>query len=149
MEFNPARHMVPRSGSEPRRRDHSRTYYLTIPSEGGNQAVWVYKEMFLRTLDINTARVHYALMKKRVSICDIRRTHNSLKTPAAVIDHIKKHITKFPKYVSHYTRSRSLKEYLRIVHSLSDMYRLYKTECGESGDVPASEWVYRRVLIAI
>jgi len=150
MEFEPARRATKtmQSGSVPRK-SQSRAYYLTVSDGSSSRSVKVCKEMFLKTFDLNTARVHYALSKKKAShgLVDERGTKvNAMKTPAAFTDAVKDHIAKFPKYISHYSRSRSSKEFVRGVSSISEMYRLYADECKASSMTEVSEWVYRRIF---
>jgi len=64
MQFEPARRATKfssqQSDSRPRKTE-SRAYYITISDESSSKSVRVCKEMFLKTFDLNTARVHYAL----------------------------------------------------------------------------------------
>jgi len=145
MQFEPHRHTVPSNSDAGSRKTKSRAYYFTVSDESGtgSHSVRVCKEMFLKTLDINTARVHYALTKKKDYRGDSRGSKNKPKTPADLTDYVKTHIGQFPKSISHYSRHRSSKEYLRDVNSISDMYRLYVEQCKESGLQTVSEWVYR------
>ena len=146
MQFEPRRHTVPSNSDAGNRKTKSRAYYFTVSGESGCHTVRVCKEMFLKTLDINTARVHYALTKKKNCRGDARGSKNKPKTSADLTDYVKTHIGQFPKFVSHYSRHRSSKEYLRGVNSISDMYRLYIEQCRESGLQTVSEWVYRRIF---
>jgi len=150
MEFEPARRATKtmQSGREPRK-SQSRAYYLTVSDGSTSRSVRVCKEMFMKTLDLNTARIHYALTKKKAShgLVDERGTKvNAMKTPAAFTAAVKDHIAKFPKYISHYSRSRCSKEFVRGVNSISEMYRLYADECKASSTTAVSEWVYRRIF---
>ena len=104
----------------------------------GNQnlsTVRVCKRMYMTTLDINTSRINYALQKKaRGEMADQRgKAESANKTPEAAVQRVQKHINQFPRYVSHYTRHHSQKEYLSKVSSIEEMYRLYKTECDLDG----------------
>jgi len=67
-------------------------------------------------------------------------------TPADLTEYVKNHIAQFPRYVSHYSRYRSSKEYLCGVASISEMYRLYEERCKVDGLQVVSEWVYRRIF---
>ena len=146
MQFEPRRRTVPSNSDAGSRKTKSRAYYLTVSDESGSHTVRVCKEMFLKTLDINTARVHYCLTKKKDCRGDARGSKNKPKTPADLTDYVKTHIGQFPKFISHYSRHRSSKEYLRDVNSISDMYRLYVEQCRESGLQTVSEWVYRKIF---
>lgn len=79
---------------------------------------------------------------------DQRGKHsNHRKVPADDVDIIRKLITMFPAYNSHYSRSDSQKKYLNPDLNLSKMYRLYKTYCNEHGIYPQNESFYRKVSV--
>jgi len=79
-------------------------------------------------------------------LCDERDSKvNAAKTPSA-LDAVKEHIAKFPRYISHYTRSKNSKEFLTGVSSIAEMYRLYVDECKANSKTAVSEWVYRRIF---
>jgi len=150
MQFEPARRATKNMQSDNGpRKTQSRAYYMTISDGSSSNSVRVCKEMFLKTFDVNTARVHYALMKQKASqgLCDERGSKvNASKTPSALTDAVKEHIAKFPRYVSHYTRSKNSREFLTGVSSISEMYRLYVDDCKANSMMAVSEWVYRRIF---
>ena len=150
MEFEPAKRATKnmQSDSGPRK-TQSRAYYMTISDGSSSKSVRVCKDMFLKTFDLNTARVHYALTKKKAFqvLRDERGSKvNAAKTPLALTDAVKNHIAQFPRYISHYTRAKNSKEYLAGVSSISQMYHLYVDECAANNMTAVSEWVYRRIF---
>ena len=103
--------------------------------------------MCLNTLDINTARVNYAIKKKAVDKSDGRvRAISINKTAEEEVEFVKAHISKFPRHISHYCRHTSTKEYLGGVACIADMYRLYKDDCLANKVKPVSDSIYRRII---
>jgi len=136
------------SDSGPRKTENQ-AYYVTISDESSSKSVRVCKDMLLNTFDLNTARVHYAMTKKKAcrSLCDERGSKvNAAKTPSGSTDAVKEHIAKFPRYISHYTRSKNSKEFLTGVSSIAEMYHLYVDKCKANSKTAVSEWVYRRIF---
>ena len=69
------------------------------------------------------------------------------KTAEEQVEYVKKHISSFPTYSSHYSRADNPnpnRKYLSAQLSLSEMYALYKDECvvaaAEDPIEPVSEW---------
>nr|CAI5822177.1 unnamed protein product [Callosobruchus analis] len=108
--------------------------------------------MFLNTLDIGFKRIRYTMEKCRggSGICtpDNRGRHGNHKR---VSDEDRKivmdHISKFPAYKSHYSRSHSNKRYLSPDLSIQQMYRLYTDHCKEIGRTPVSDHFYRNIFV--
>ena len=78
-------------------------------------------------------------------------TNQKNKTAEEQVEYVKKHISSFPTYSSHYSRvDNPNRRYLSAQLSLSMMYALYKDECAaavtEDPIEPESEWVYRKVF---
>lgn len=129
------------------KREHSREYF--IPAN--NIDVRVCKPFFLKTLQIDSAKVHRAL--KKVHLGDIKDKrgrhvpHNKLSNDR--IEHVKNHITSFPSYQSHYSRKDNPnKKYLGTHLNLSLMYRLYKEKMESqnlTGEV-VSQSIYEKVF---
>lgn len=69
------------------------------------------------------------------------------KTPAAVLDCVKTHITSFPTYQSHYSRRDNINRvYLGEDLSVGKMHRLYLQETEERNWPKVSVDVYRRIF---
>ena len=99
--------------------------------------------MFLNTLDINTARVNYAIKRKAADKSDGRGRAISIdKTAEDEVEFA--HISKFS--ASHYCTHTSTKGYLRKVAGISDIYRLYKDQCLANKVKPVSDGIYRTIL---
>lgn len=105
------------------RRKMSRVYY--IPSPNGD--IKVCKEMFLGTLQIDSARVHRALKKiNSGNTSDQRGKHTPAnKFTSGIVKQVHDHINSFPCYKSHYCRKDTSKKYLNSELNLSLMYRLF------------------------
>ncbi|KAK3926562.1 Serine--pyruvate aminotransferase, mitochondrial [Frankliniella fusca] len=110
----------------------NRTCTLQYELEQNNRRVIVCKPCFLATLDENDGFTSRALANKRESYSGVTRSDkrgkmpSAKKTPQPVIDKIHEHIASFPKYKSHYARSRTDKEYLGSDLSVSQMFKLYQ-----------------------
>jgi hypothetical protein len=63
----------------------TRAHYLKLTDEDSTNSVRVCRNMFINTLNINSARVHYALQHKRTDKSDRRGRHESRKTLSDVI----------------------------------------------------------------
>ena len=131
------------------RRKNSRAFYVTVVNnEGESNTLKVCKKFVMATLSINSARINGAVKRKISGVFSDERGHHipHNKTPDSVIENVKLHINTYPKYISHYTRKRSKKLYLRNVHSVADMYREYLDWCKERNEIPVKEWIYSRVF---
>nr|CAI5860046.1 unnamed protein product [Callosobruchus analis] len=136
------------NNDEGSRRKFSRSYFL----KKENVLIKVCKLMFLNTLDIGFKRIRYTMEKCRggSGICtpDNRGRHGNHKR---VSDEDRKivmdHISKFPAYKSHYSRSHSNKRYLSPDLSIQQMYRLYTDHCKEIGRTPVSDHFYRNIFV--
>nr|CAI5862904.1 unnamed protein product [Callosobruchus analis] len=136
------------NNDEGSRRKFSRSYFL----KKENVLIKVCKIMFLNTLDIGFKRIRYTMEKCRggSGICtpDNRGRHGNHKR---VSDEDRKivmdHISKFPAYKSHYSRSHSNKRYLSPDLSIQQMYRLYTDHCKEIGRTPVSDHFYRNIFV--
>jgi len=62
MEYEPKRRTTQ---ADSNRKGHSRAYYATVREGSHSNSVRVCKKMFMKTFDINTARIHYALNKEK------------------------------------------------------------------------------------
>lgn len=94
--------------------------------------------MSLNTFDIGSKRLRYVAKKRWVSgsgICanDQRGKHGKLpQISAEDKQFVVQHITQFPTYQSHYSRSHSATRYLSLDLSIQQiMYRLYVKECND------------------
>ncbi|XP_072384295.1 uncharacterized protein [Diabrotica undecimpunctata] len=105
--------------------------------------------MFMGILQINSSRVHRALLKKKSgNLSDLRGKkvpHN--KSSPSTMESIKNHIQSFPTIVSHYCRTQSQKKYLDCNLNLSLMYRLYVDSLRERNvDKVPSQSLYEKVF---
>ena len=127
------------------RRQNTRHYYLDS-KEGRMQRVC--KPMFLKTLCIDSARVHRALQKVNSgNIIDQRGRHSAWNKLAETdTNFVKQHIKSFPTFKSHYSRKDTEKDYLSPDLNLSIMYRLYEDLCKEKQRKPVSQCAYRDIF---
>lgn len=104
--------------------------------------------MFTKTLSISTKRVNTALCKMRSDkVTDNHGIHRKGKRriPLDVIENVKKHISNFPRYKSHYCRKESGNaEYLPAEMTVAKMFELYEQEYA-SGIKVSKSW-YRHIL---
>ena len=135
------------SGGESRRAN-SRVYYV----RNGRVSARVCKVAFLRIHGISNGRLDRAL---KAQSDEGGSPHNDQrgchvppnKTPEASLEFVREHISCFPKYKSHYSRSDNPnKHYLSPDLTINKMYQLYKEECSKQAKAPVSEWVYRQVF---
>lgn len=129
------------------KREYSRYYYL--PCQGVD--VRVCKNMFVKTIQLDSAKVHRALLKVRsgdvVDKMGRHTPHNKLSDER--VNSVKNHISAFPAYVSHYSRKDNRnKKYLGPELNLSLMYRLYKAkmEADNIKDQTVSQSVYEKIF---
>lgn len=135
--------------SRKRQEDSSRnrTCTLRYEFEQDSVRVQVCKKCFLATLSENDGFVKRALLNKNKSYSgvtrkDMRGRRPSVKKTAPnVIDCIQKHINSFPKYLSHYGRSESNRQYLGSDLSVSQMYKAY---CNDDNNPKVSISTYIR-----
>ena len=121
-----ARHTVRSniSGEERKRyKNLTREYHLVIPS--GRKRVC--KDMFLSTFGVSNGRLDRALKNRRANSGmikpDQRGRHVKHRIPEEDRQFVEQHISLFPRYVSHYTRShQTSREYLSPDLNLKTMY---------------------------
>lgn len=129
-------------------RRFSRVFY--VPN--GEISERVCKTAFLSIFAISNGHLSRALQgqvaNEGLPHSDQRGRHEpSNKTPEERVGYVKEHIETFPTYESHYSRSDNPnRKYLSPSLSISAMYDLYKTLCGEKNEVPVSEWKYRHIF---
>lgn len=108
----------------------------------------VCKTALTRTLQINEGRLAVALDKHKNcdTYADLRGKFSGGRNafPPEKIDEIRRHISSFPKYVSHYTRNQTDSKYLNANLTLAEMYRLYTAMF--QNDNPVSESVYKEIF---
>lgn len=92
--------------------------------------VEVCRDTYINTYQISTKRVNTSLKKKRsTQIQDERgKSGGKKKVEEETINKIIDHIDKFPRYVSHYSRSETEAKFLPYDLTESKMYELYITE---------------------
>lgn len=113
-----------RKSNDSEKRNFSRTYML-------QNNIQVCRDMFINTLQISTKRVNSSLAKVRTLLIPDKRGiaggHNKMSEQQR--NSIIQHINKFPRYKSHYCRTkRNEQEFLPIGTTLPLMYMLYKEE---------------------
>lgn len=108
----------------------------------------VCKIALIRTLQINQERIATALKKykEKQTLADGRglTTGGRNKIPEAKKVEVRRHISSFPKYVSHYTRNQTDSKFLCSNLNLAKMYKLYK----EKVQNPVSESLYKKIFYA-
>jgi hypothetical protein len=128
------------------KRQCSRSFLLPMP--GGD--VKICKNMFMKTMQIDSARIHRALCKAKSSkLCDLRGKHvPHNKTLPTAIDIIHDHIKNFPTIVSHYTRKDTNKLYLDTNLNLSLMYRHFVEFIKQKGTLQKvpSQSLYEKIF---
>ena len=126
------------------RRQNTRYYYL---NDNGMKKR-VYKRMFMKTLCLDSARIHRALQKTASgSLSDQRgKQHSWNKLTYDQRECVKTHIKSFPKYKSHYSRRDTERDYLSPDLNLSKMYELYKIKCFEDEKEPVSKSTYEDIF---
>lgn len=108
----------------------------------------VCKRGLKRTLQINENRLSLALDKHlhSESLADGtgKTTGGRNVLPLSKREAVyRRHISSFPKYVSHYTRNQTDSKFLSPNLSLSKMYELYKQQCA---GIPVSKSFYNRIF---
>lgn len=126
------------------KRKYTRIYYLL--NEHGVD-VPVCKSFFKKTLQVSDGRLTRALKGKQIGQTPTkdRRGQNTSynKTTEKETQGVLNFIKKFPKYQSHYSRSKNMnKLYLAPNLNMSIMYELYKTDCPE----PVSKFIFRQIF---
>ncbi|KAJ8868197.1 hypothetical protein PR048_032006 [Dryococelus australis] len=119
-----------RSGNKDKsKKQASRTSYM-LPSDGDMK---VCKNMFPGTLQIDSARIHRALLKvKSSTTSDLTGKcvpHGKSSSVTIELNHT--HIKSFPTTTSHYTRSQTNIKQLGFNLNLSLMYRLFVEDMKE------------------
>lgn len=132
------------------RRSGSRAYYVNNDSGTSTK---VCRTAFLRIHGISGGRVDRAVTSIATTggspHMDLRGRHEPAnKTGEDQLTYVKNHISSFPQYGSHYSRSDNPhRKYLSPDLSVSKMYVLYKELCEEEGGTdPVSEWIYRKTF---
>lgn len=130
---------------ENKRRDNN-GFYFTL-----NEArIRVCKTFFKSTLSI-TDRPIRTVVEKRSDIGivenDRRGKHkNHRKLHESIREEMKCHINSIPRIESHYTRSRSSREYIEGGKSLADLYRDYVEDCKQK-KIPYGKYlIYHQVF---
>lgn len=129
------------------KRNFSRQYF--IPSDSSD--IKVCKIMFLKTLQIDSAKIHRALQKISTgNSADQRGKHiPDNKFSEERTNFVKNHIKSFPVYRSHYCRvDNPNKKFLHHGLNLSMMYRLYKERMTENNleSEIVSQSVYEKIF---
>ncbi|XP_046684566.1 uncharacterized protein LOC124370321 [Homalodisca vitripennis] len=122
-------------------------YHLQLPTKN----VKVCKQYFLGTFQISNGRASRALKKVtdgKEPGSDLRGKQVSVnKTDEGRLKILRDHISSFPSYESHYTRSHNPnRKYLPESLNIREMYNLYKNHCYTLNTQPLSESMYRKVF---
>ncbi len=106
----------------------------------------VCKSGLIRTLQINEKRITIALRKYKVNDTMSDRRGQTTGGRNAVLEakkvEIRRHISSFPKYVSHYTRNQTDSKFLCLNLNLAKMYKLYKEKVRS----PVSQSLYKQIF---
>ena len=109
--------------------------------------------MFLNTLSISNMVV--VNIFKNIEPGGIVKTDQrgrqtpSNKTPDETIESVKKHISSFPHYESHYSREKSDRKYLGTELTVEKMYELYIDDSNQKNVDPklrAKKWLYSDIF---
>lgn len=116
-----------------------------------NETVRVCKQFFLGTFCVSDGRVSRALAKLQKDKSpgeDLRgKQQNARKILDSQIEDVKKHISSFPAFQSHYTRKDNpQRKYLSPTLDVRKMYNLYKTYCQEKQLSSVKEHSYRYIF---
>jgi hypothetical protein len=110
----------------------------------------VCKNMFMKTLRTDSARIHRALCKaKSGKLSDLRGKHvPHNKTLPTTIGIIHEHIKSFPTTVSHYNRKDTNKLYLDTNLNLSLMYKRFVEYIKQKGTLQKvpSQLLYEKIF---
>ena len=115
------------------KRNVSNKYYLKV----GVDEIQVCLKMFLDTFTVSSQFVQTALQKTKrgdgLPSPDKKGKYVKKRVVSTIItENVKAHIKKYPRVPSHYTRKRSSYMYLDPHLNMTVMYRMYKTERGNS-----------------
>lgn len=110
--------------------------------------VQVCRDVFMHTLRVSTHRINTALKKLKRSP-DMRDKRGSVSggrnaLPRSTVKRVKAHINQFPRYISHYTREKSSKEYLNPDFTVPLMFKLFKEKYPK---IHCSFSSYNKILI--
>ena len=135
------------SNAKKRYKNLSRSYHLF--TSGGRKKVC--KDLFLSTFGVSNGRLDRALKNRRANNgtirTDQRGRHIKHQIPEQARELVVEHISLFPRYVSHYTRTHQhSREYLASHLNVKIMYRLYVEYCQEKSCQPVKESYYRHVF---
>ena len=109
----------------------------------------VCKTFFLHTLSISQQMIETALDKITAGghlLPDKRKQPKSRRIPENTRQSVRDHINKFQPVPSHYCRHSSTKTYLPETLSLSEMYRMYQSECQQNQTMPVKKEFYFSVF---
>lgn len=129
-----------------KQRQFSFTYSLTDANE---TEIVVCREFFLRCLNVNAMRVNRALKSKISNPTGNERRGRGPpknKTPIQSIRTVIQFIKTFPKYESHYGRSKAACKYLPPGLNKTLLYALYQNMCTNKRLTPVSDHIFRRIF---
>lgn len=145
---NPVKHRI--SESNPivplKSRVYSAEYSLTDRNGTRHK---VCKFFFMTLLQINASRIGNALRSESSNPNAVDRrgkAPSQSKTNFRDLQFLKEFIDKFPRYESHYCRSRTNKKYLAPSLTIAKMYREYKIVCEFQQKVCLSEFMFRKTF---
>lgn len=126
-------------------RKFSHSYFIY---QKNNVQVIVCKQYFLDTFQISNGRLHRLLRNTEISNRRGQSGGSRRNTAEHSVNEVKEHISSFPAYESHYTRSHHTpgRKYLSPYLDIRKMYNLYKDRCIEQNIAYVKEWTYRKVF---
>ena len=86
----------------------------------------------MATFDISSGRLNRAIAKQNIHGGVLpgnargRYDHSKQRLPHDAVERVKTHISSFPAYVSHYSRTQSQKKYLSSDLNVTKMHSLYE-----------------------
>lgn len=134
----------PKDGSR-LQKSTSNQFYIQVDGS----SVKVCKRYFLQTFQISDGRMTRAIKKLKIGDqpgSDKRGSGIPVnKISDERINVVRKHISSFPSYQSHYTRAENPnRKYLAPDLNVRLMYNLYREYCKEENILPVEEPIYRR-----
>lgn len=129
-----------------KKRQFSFEYSLTDANE---TEIGVCRDFFLRCLNVSAMRVNRALKSKIANPTGNERRGRGPpknKTSTESKKEVIGFINAFPKYESHYGRSKSARKYLPPGLNKTIMYAEYRNMCTAKRLTPVSNYMFRQIL---
>lgn len=131
----------------PEKKSETRKYFINFKKK----KIDVCRQFLLKTLDISSQVITHALQQSSLLNTSSKDNRGSVSTANGIFVELKAAICSFieslPNVPSHYCRSRTNRTYLPSeFHSISNIFRLYKTKQEEIGKDSVSEISFRRIF---